>query len=309
MIIGIDHGFNYMKTAETSFLTGVKESMYEPPINKNVVEFGGRYFSVGGSRMTFRPDKTADINYFILTLAAISMELDARKEKIKKEPVNVALCVGLPYKRLGVEKDSFIKYLKSNPETKGAKEIVWKFEGRPYKIRIADVQAYPQGYAALFARLQELPRVCIMADLGGGTFEVALIQGGIPDLDKSYSLNGGVISGIEKVKEELRTQFGQEVEEEQIRELIMDPAVPMAKKYKEVIIRVLQEYANSIVGKLIELGFNLDTLQVFWCGGGASLIKNYASYDPDMSIFVTDTRANAKGYELMYKIKNGNKNA
>ena len=42
--IGVDHGYAAMKTAHCSFPTGVVEYEHEPYTQKDVLEYGGRYY-------------------------------------------------------------------------------------------------------------------------------------------------------------------------------------------------------------------------------------------------------------------------
>ena len=42
-VIGIDHGWSYMKTISHVFVTGVEEIATEPAFTKNLLEFGGSY--------------------------------------------------------------------------------------------------------------------------------------------------------------------------------------------------------------------------------------------------------------------------
>lgn len=49
-VIGIDHGWSNMKTADQIFTTGVKEISTELAFYDNVVEWNGLYYKVGGKR-------------------------------------------------------------------------------------------------------------------------------------------------------------------------------------------------------------------------------------------------------------------
>ena len=297
LVIGVDHGFNYMKTVNSTFESGVVKMAYEPPININCVEYKGEYYVVGGSRKVFHPNKVQNEDYYILTLAAIAQELKARGRKT----ATIALAVGLPLKREGVEKEDFISYLRKE------KEVSFKFSGESYHVKIVDVKVFPQGYAIILPQMEKMPKSFVCADLGGGTFDVTYILDTIPDMSRTKSYNGGVITAIEMVQEEIRTLFGTEIEEYLIKSIVMGEEVTISKKYKDVVIRVLKQYANTITGKLIEMGFNLDTTHIVWCGGGANLIKNFSELDPDMNTYILDTKANAKGFEFIYKQMNGKK--
>ena len=70
MIIGIDHGYYAMKTKQVCFPTGLMRYTYEPYTMQNVLQYGGVYYVCGTGRQTLVKDKTANDNYYLLTLAA-----------------------------------------------------------------------------------------------------------------------------------------------------------------------------------------------------------------------------------------------
>ena len=69
MIIGIDHGYYAMKTKQVCFPTGLMRYTYEPYTMQNVLQYGGVYYVCGTGRQTLVKDKTANDNYYLLTLA------------------------------------------------------------------------------------------------------------------------------------------------------------------------------------------------------------------------------------------------
>ena len=151
MIIGIDHGYGMMKTANTMFTTGLTEYEKEPYTMQNVVKFNGKYYVCGSGRQTLIRDKTSDDSYYILTLAAIAKEMCIRGVGTK---ANITLAVGLPLTSFGRDKDKFIKYLKRTM----LQPVRFEFEGVAYKVTIDDVKAYPQGYSAIADYIDKLKK-------------------------------------------------------------------------------------------------------------------------------------------------------
>ena len=93
-VIGIDHGWSYMKTISHVFVTGVEEIATEPAFTKNLLEFGGKFYKIGGTRLEVQDVKTKNDNFFLLTLAAIAKELKSRGticQKDRARGVNRAL--------------------------------------------------------------------------------------------------------------------------------------------------------------------------------------------------------------------------
>lgn len=108
MIIGIDHGYYAIKTKQVCFPTGLMRYTYEPYTMQNVLQYGGAYYVCGTGRQTLVKDKTANDNYYLLTLAALAQEIRKRKgEKTAK----VVLAAGLPLAGFGREKQKFKEYL------------------------------------------------------------------------------------------------------------------------------------------------------------------------------------------------------
>mgnify|MGYP002587255535 CR=1 FL=1 len=91
--IGVDHGYAAMKTAHCSFPSGLAEYEHEPYTQKNVLCYDGKYYVVGSGRQPLQKDKTADENYYLLTLAAIAKEIAYRNAPTTTP---VILAAGLP---------------------------------------------------------------------------------------------------------------------------------------------------------------------------------------------------------------------
>lgn len=120
----------------------------EPGVFDNILEYEGKYYSIGGKRLMVKDTKVTDDNFYLLTLAAIAKELKTRGIY----NVDIFLSVGLPLTRFGAEKENFIKYLSRK------KEVVFKFEQETYRINIIKVSVFPQCYAAVSDRLSQYGR-------------------------------------------------------------------------------------------------------------------------------------------------------
>ena len=80
VIIGIDHGYGNIKTAHCCFKTGVSRYEKEPTFKSNLLIYDGSYYLIGEEHKEFAADKILDPDYYILTLAAVTRELNIRKE-------------------------------------------------------------------------------------------------------------------------------------------------------------------------------------------------------------------------------------
>ena len=91
-IIGIDHGYGNMKTANHCFKTGIFAYNSEPLFTADMLTFNGKYYLIGEGHKEFAPDKVKDEDYYVLTLAAIAKEL--RVENLTE--AHVVIAAGLP---------------------------------------------------------------------------------------------------------------------------------------------------------------------------------------------------------------------
>ena len=59
-IVGIDHGWSNIKTANTVFTTAVSHIANEPGVFDNILEYEGKYYSIGGKRLMVKDTKVTD---------------------------------------------------------------------------------------------------------------------------------------------------------------------------------------------------------------------------------------------------------
>ncbi len=75
-IIGVDHGYGNVKTANTITPTGVKAYLTKPIFGVDILEYAGTYYLIGEGHKEFIADKSEDEDYYILTLMAVARELN-----------------------------------------------------------------------------------------------------------------------------------------------------------------------------------------------------------------------------------------
>jgi len=138
-IIGVDHGYGNIKTANCCFPTGVESSDTEPTFKNDLLIYQGRYYQIGIGHKEYAAEKVMDVDYYILTLAAIARELS--REQITQ--ANVFLAAGLPLSWVVKQRKAFQAYLLQN------REVAFSFRRKDYRIRIVGAAVYPQGFAAI----------------------------------------------------------------------------------------------------------------------------------------------------------------
>lgn len=66
----------------------------KPPVEMDVLEFGGTYWTLSGERIPYMRDTTKDDRFFVLTLFAIAKEL--QRINALQPLVEAELAIGLP---------------------------------------------------------------------------------------------------------------------------------------------------------------------------------------------------------------------
>ena len=94
MLIAIDHGNYAIKTPRFTFVSGLTEHTVKPPMSDEILEYGGKFWTLASKRLPYMRDKTQDDRYFILTLFAIARELERKGQYSPTECIQLA--VGLP---------------------------------------------------------------------------------------------------------------------------------------------------------------------------------------------------------------------
>ena len=138
-IIGVDAGYGNMKTARTIYPTGLVAMDTKPFFDGDILEYNNTWYRIGEGHKAYNPDKTADEDFYILTLASIAAELST--EQITE--ANVYLALGLPTTWTGRQREEYRRYMMRNPDVRFA------FNDVLYSIHLTDCIVFPQGYAAL----------------------------------------------------------------------------------------------------------------------------------------------------------------
>ena len=82
-IIGVDHGYGNIKTANHCFKTGITSYDTEPLFTKDMLIYNGKYYLIGEGHKEFLRDKVQDNDYYCLTLVVIAMELASPRSYIR----------------------------------------------------------------------------------------------------------------------------------------------------------------------------------------------------------------------------------
>ena len=210
IIIGIDHGYGNMKTANCCFPTGLIAYDSEPLFTKELLVYNGKYYLIGEEHKEYISDKSLDEDFYVLTLAAIAKELST--EKITE--ANIYIAAGLPLTWTSGQKADFSAYLMRN------KEVSFTFHRQEYNLHIEGVSIYPQGYAAIAPYASKLTGVNVIADIGNGTMNVLYMVNGKPQSGKMFTEKFGTYQCTLAVREAFMQQTQRELNDHIIEEVL-----------------------------------------------------------------------------------------
>ena len=181
-IIGVDHGYGNIKTANCCFPTGVESSDTEPTFKNDLLIYQGCYYQIGVGHKEYAAEKVVDEDYYILTLAAIARELS--REQITQ--ANVFLAAGLPLSWVAKQRKAFQAYLLQN------REVEFSFRRKDYRIRIVGAAVYPQGFAAIAPIVNHFTGSNMLCDIGNGTMNILRTLDSNVDLRQMFTEKYGV---------------------------------------------------------------------------------------------------------------------
>lgn len=292
-IIGIDHGYGNIKTANCCFKTGITAYDSEPLFTGDMLTYDGKYYLIGEGHKEFIPDKIRDEDYYLLTLVAIAKELKA--ENLTE--ANIIIAAGLPLTWTSGQKKEFAAYLTRN------KEVYYNYKKTDYHIIIEDARIYPQGYAAIADFATTMTGVNLVADIGNGTMNVLYMINGKPQSGKMYTEKYGTYQCMLAVREAFMQKTQREINDAIIDEVLCTGTANIAPIDLKIIRSIAMEYVKDIFRILREHGYDENTMTLYITGGGGCLVKNFCKFNADRVKFVDDICAAAKGYEYLAELQ------
>ena len=290
--VGIDHGNHLMKTSNHVFENGVERQAVKPTFQANTLVYDGAFYKIGEKRNSVKDSKLADDDYYLLTLAALAKE--CQSENIPN-CARVVLGVGLPLKQFATVRKQLVKYLK-----RGSQPVHFKFEDVAYEFTIENVMTFPQCYAAVADRLGSMKGEHLIVDVGSWTIDIMHVKDGVPVESKCETFTESMISVIQEIKSRSSEVFGKEISENVITDYISNFGSNYPEKYARIMDEALEKFVARVEGILKENGHDTEFTNIIYVGGGAKVMERFGKHGDNIS-YVTDVRANAKGYEFLAK--------
>ena len=215
------------------------EYEHEPYTQKDVLEYGGKYYVVGSARQPLQRDKTRTEDYYLLTLAAIAKELDSGAWSGQRRFCWLPAC---PLTSFGRDKKKFRDYL-----LRDGKPVYFRYEGRDYTVRFTDVMLFPQGRRR--------------ADPDGAAGRALRHRGRHWRLDSGLDAVGqphpqrrylpkpelGMIRCLDEIGEKARQMFGVSMTDVQIESILRGGAVSVDDRIRAVIHTQAGQYVQDLL--------------------------------------------------------------
>ena len=268
MLISVDHGNSAIKTNNISFISGLTEYPVRPPLADDIIKYQGVYWTLTGNRIAYMRNKTRDERFFILTLFAISKEME--KAGGVWPGLDIDLAAGLPPEHYSILKDDFSEYFRRV-------NVNFTYNDIPHCVNFDNVFVYPQAYAAVVPYSKmfiTMPRVFIV-DIGGFTIDVLLLRYGKPDLQFCRSLELGVIPMNNEIISKISSQYDLRIEDDHIAEVLQGHNTILPDRAVIAIHEMVIAYVNNIINKLRELQVDLRVDPAVFLGGGGNLFRLY----------------------------------
>jgi len=304
-VISIDHGNHHMKTLHHSFPAGLVESSHLATFGKDVLGYAGHQYMIA-DRKSQKNDKTADDDYFKLTLIAIAKELVGNESfGLGSATTNIELLVGLPPAHFREMESRFKNYFMSRGE-----RIAFKFNGQLFTICITGVKVYPQAYAAAFSMHDKLrdSRTINIVDLGGYTVDCLRLTDLQVDANAATSLHKGINKLFQSINQKVRATCAEDMLDVEIEGILRRDFKTMkdySPKQIELITSTARAFARELLLEVSQTGLNLANNRTLFIGGGAMLLREYLE-EVNLVMkptFTDDIHANARGYQYLYDLE------
>ena len=288
-IIGVDHGYGNIKTANTIMPTGITAYQTVPTFDGNILQYDGVYYRIGEAHKAFIADKCMDEDFYLLTLAAAAQEL--RCSYCTEADIQIA--AGLPLTWVKTQREGFRRYIMKN------KNVKFTFNDVAYKLHIVGCSIYPQGYPAVVDRLSQLTGVNLLADIGNGTMNIMFINNKRPIESKCYTEKLGVNQCVIAAKNAVMDSFCTKIDEAIIEQVIRTGKADISEKYLNCITATIKTYCKELFQTLAKYEYDPELMRLYVTGGGGCIIKNFGEYDANRVTIIEDICAAAKGYETI----------
>lgn len=298
--VAVDHGNRNMKTSHFIFTSGLNVLDKKPARGEQYLQFEGKYYTLSEQRIPYQRDKTLDFRFFILTLFAIAMELEGKDQIQPEDVVQIQLPIGLPPKHFAELYEKYEVFFGAE-----GKVLDLNFNGKIYHICIQEVRAFVQDFAAMMTIGQDIMQVpkAVGIDIGGFTTDYLLMRKGRPDMGYCDSLEKGVITMYNQIISSVNSEYDMLLEDTDIDSILSGNTQYYDDSVAHMTESMVQNFVTDLLNSIRERGIDTKTSYTVFIGGGAVLLKQFLEKSDRLGkyLFIEDLKANAKGYDLLYR--------
>ena len=179
------------------------------------------------------------------------------------------------------------------------------FNGKIYHICIQEVRAFVQDFAAMMTIGQDIMQVpkAVGIDIGGFTTDYLLMRKGKPDMGYCDSLEKGVITMYNQIISSVNSEYDMLLEDTDIDSILAGNT----QYYDDSVVRMtesmVQDFVTDLLNSIRERGIDTKTSYTVFIGGGAVLLKQFLEKSDRLGkyLFIEELKANARGYDLLYR--------
>ena len=246
-------------------------------------------------------DTSQPVLVSVLYAAAIAMELEQKSQIQPEDVIQVELPIGLPPKHFAELCERYERYFKGDGKVQ---ELCFNDKG--YHLCIQNVMAFPQDYAAMMTRMteiREIPKV-VGIDIGGFTSDYLLMRSGRPDMDYCDSLEKGVITMYNDIISSINSEYDMLLEEADIDSIIKGKTQYYEAAVVQAVETMVQNFVTDLLNSIRERGIDTKSTYTVFIGGGAVLLERFLEQADRLGkhTFIRDMKANADGYDLLYRM-------
>lgn len=298
--VAVDHGNRNMKTCHFIFTSGLNVLDKKPARGERYLQYEGKYYTLSEQRIPYQRDKTSDFRFFILTLFAIAMELNGKEQIQPEDVIQIQLPIGLPPKHFAELYEKYESFFRAN-----GKVLDLNFNGKIYHICIQEVRAFVQDFAAMMTMGQDIMNVpkAVGIDIGGFTTDYLLMRKGKPDMGFCDSLERGVITMYNQIISSVNSEYDMLLEETDIDSILAGDTQYYGDSVVQMAENMIKDFVTDLLNSIRERGIDTKTSYTVFIGGGAVLLKQFLEKSDRLGkyLFIEDLKANAKGYDLLFR--------
>ena len=298
--VAVDHGNRNMKTCHFIFTSGLNVLDKKPARGEQYLQYEGKYYTLREQRIPYQRDKTLDFRFFILTLFAIAMELEGKEQIQPEDVLQIQLPIGLPPKHFAELYEKYELFFKAK-----GKVLDLNFNERIYHICIQEVRAFVQDFAAMMTIGQDIMQVpkAVGIDIVGFTTDYLLMRNGRPDMGYCDSLEKGVITMYNQIISSVNSEYDMLLEDADIDSILAGNTQYYDNSVVRLAESIVQDFVTDLLNSIRERGVDTKSSYTVFIGGGAVLLKQFLEKSGRLGKyrFIEDLKANARGYDLLYR--------